>query len=46
VSNASLPEEFAQYAYEPAEPVQFGYETLAENLETWRETWSKRVAAK
>ena len=46
VSNASLPGEFAQYAHEPAAPVQFGYETLAENLETWRETWSKRVAAK
>ncbi|MFC7078438.1 thiamine ABC transporter substrate-binding protein [Haloarcula halophila] len=46
VSNASLPEEFAQYAHEPEQPIQFGYDALAENLDTWREDWSRQVAEK
>jgi len=45
VSNASLPTEFAQYVHEPDEPVQFGYDELAENLEEWRETWARQVVS-
>ncbi|MFB6071143.1 MAG: thiamine ABC transporter substrate binding subunit [Halanaeroarchaeum sp.] len=46
VSNASLPEEFRQYAHVPDEPVQFGYDVLKEHMVDWREAWAKQVAAK
>lgn len=45
VTNASLPEKFQQYAHVPDEPIQFSYDTLAENMTTWRDEWAKQVAS-
>jgi thiamine transport system substrate-binding protein len=44
-TTASLPEEYAQYADEPPEPVTFTYEELAGNVEEWTEAWAQQVAA-
>lgn len=46
VTNASLPEDMQQYAHEPANPVQFGYDTLAANMDTWRDEWARQTASK
>lgn len=46
VTNASLPEEMQQYAHEPAEPVQFGYDELAANMDEWRDAWARQTASK
>jgi thiamine transport system substrate-binding protein len=45
VTNASLPDDVAQYAHVPEEPVQLSYDVLAESAETWREEWAKQVAS-
>ncbi|WP_232686809.1 thiamine ABC transporter substrate-binding protein [Halobacterium zhouii] len=42
---ADLPEGYAEYAYEPPEPVTFTYEELAGNVEGWVETWAREIAA-
>jgi len=44
-TTAELPEEYAQYAYEPPEPVTFTYEELAGNVEEWTESWAQQVAS-
>lgn len=44
-TNAELPEEYAQYAYEPDEPVTFTYEELAGNVEEWTQTWAQEIAS-
>lgn len=46
VSNASLPEEFQQYAHVPADPVQLPYETLKQSMNDWRDAWSTQVASR
>lgn len=43
-TTAELPEEYAQYAYEPPEPVTFTYEELAGNVDAWTEAWARQVA--
>lgn len=43
VDDAKLDEEFAQLAHEPPEPVSFGYDDLAGNLETWVDDWARQV---
>ena len=43
-TTATLPEEYAQYAYEPPEPVTFTYEELAGNVDAWIEAWARQVA--
>jgi len=44
VDDAELDEEFAELAKEPPEPVSFGYDALAGNLETWVDDWARQVA--
>lgn len=44
VSDASLPEEMQQYAYVPENKLQYGYETLRDNADEWREDVSRRIA--
>ncbi|MFB6269886.1 MAG: thiamine ABC transporter substrate binding subunit [Halobacterium sp.] len=44
-TSASLPEEYAKYAYEPPEPVTFTYEELAGNVDEWTEAWAQQVAS-
>ncbi|MFC4450733.1 thiamine ABC transporter substrate-binding protein [Halorussus aquaticus] len=46
VENASLPEEFRQYAHVPDEPVQFSYDVLAEHVDEWRDAWARQVASR
>ena len=46
VENSSLPEEFRQYAHVPDEPVQFGYDALADHVDEWRDAWSRRAASR
>jgi len=43
-TTAELPAEYAQYAYEPPEPVTFTYEELAGNVDEWTEAWAREVA--
>jgi thiamine transport system substrate-binding protein len=43
-TTAELPEEYAQYAYEPPEPVTFTYEELAGNVDEWIDAWARQVA--
>jgi thiamine transport system substrate-binding protein len=43
-TTAELPEEYAQYAYEPPEPVTFTYDELAGNVDEWIEAWARQVA--
>jgi thiamine transport system substrate-binding protein len=43
-TTAELPEEYAQYAYEPPEPVTFTYNELAGNVDEWIEAWARQVA--
>lgn len=43
VDDAELDEEFAELAKEPPEPVSFGYEELAGNLDGWVEDWARQV---
>ena len=43
VDDAELDEEFAELAKEPPEPVSFGYDALAGNLETWVDDWARQV---
>ncbi|MFC4357745.1 thiamine ABC transporter substrate binding subunit [Halobium salinum] len=45
VSNASLPEEYQQYVKVPEEPVQYGYEELAANMQSWRDEWARMAAS-
>ena len=45
VEGVEMPEEFAQYAYEPPEAVTFTYDQLAGNVSTWIENWARQVAS-
>ena len=45
-TTAELPEEFAKYAHEPAEPVTFTYEELKGNLSEWTDAWARQFASK
>ena len=45
VSDASLPADLQQYVHTPENPIQYGYETLAENADDWREEVSRRIAS-
>jgi thiamine transport system substrate-binding protein len=45
VSDASLPEEVQQYVHTPENPIQYGYETLAESADDWREAVTQRIAS-
>jgi thiamine transport system substrate-binding protein len=44
VEDASLPEDLQQYVHTPENPLQYGYETLAESADDWREAVSQRIA--
>ncbi|MFB6068745.1 MAG: thiamine ABC transporter substrate binding subunit [Halobacterium sp.] len=44
-TTATLPEEYAKYAYEPPEPVTFTYDELAGNVQEWTEAWARQVAS-
>ncbi|MFC6725050.1 thiamine ABC transporter substrate binding subunit, partial [Halobium palmae] len=46
VSNASLPEQYQQYVHVPDEPVQFEYDALAANMQTWRDDWARMAASR
>ena len=43
VANASLPEEFRQYAHVPDDPVHLSSDVLAEHMDEWRDAWAKQV---
>mgnify|MGYP002761043713 FL=1 len=43
VSDAELDDEFEQFAYVPPEPVTFGYDDLAGNLDGWMEDWARQI---
>jgi len=43
VEDAELSEEFDAVAHVPPEPVTFGYDELAGNLEGWIEEWARQV---
>jgi len=45
VEDASLPEDLQQYVHTPENPLQYGYETLAESADDWREAVSQRIAS-
>jgi thiamine transport system substrate-binding protein len=45
IEGVDLDKEFAQYAYEPPEPVTFTYDELAGNVSTWIEDWARQVAS-
>ncbi|MFC3477889.1 thiamine ABC transporter substrate-binding protein [Halobacterium litoreum] len=44
-TTATLPEEYAKYAYEPPEPVTFTYDELAGNVGEWTEAWAQQIAS-
>ncbi|MFB6269107.1 MAG: thiamine ABC transporter substrate binding subunit [Halobacterium sp.] len=44
VSDASLPEDMQQYVHTPEQPLQYGYETLRDKADEWREQVSQRIA--
>ena len=44
VSDASLPEDMQQYVHTPETPLQYGYETLRDNADDWREQVAQRIA--
>jgi thiamine transport system substrate-binding protein len=43
VDDADLDEEFASLAHVPPEPVTFGYDELAGNLDGWIEDWARQI---
>jgi thiamine transport system substrate-binding protein len=43
VDDAELDPEFAELAHVPPEPVTFGYDELAGNLEGWIEDWARLI---
>ncbi|KTG07964.1 ABC transporter substrate-binding protein [Haloprofundus marisrubri] len=45
ISDAPLPEDFAQYAKEPETPVTFTYEELQGNLSEWTDAWAQQFAS-
>jgi thiamine transport system substrate-binding protein len=45
VTDANLPESFAQYAIEPPEAVTFTYDQLQGNVDGWIEDWARQVAS-
>lgn len=45
VENASLPEEYQQYAKRPKETVQYDVETLRKHADDWRSEWARQVAS-
>ncbi|QZP36419.1 thiamine ABC transporter substrate-binding protein [Halobaculum magnesiiphilum] len=44
ITDAPLPEDYAQYAKEPPESVTFTYDELEANLGTWTDQWARRFA--
>ena len=42
--NADLPDDYAELAHEPEEPVTFSAEELEENLDDWIEAWERQFA--
>lgn len=44
VGDASLPEDMQQYVHTPENPLQYGYETLRDNADDWREQVARRIA--
>jgi thiamine transport system substrate-binding protein len=46
VTNASLSEDYRQYAHVPSEPVQFDYGTLVSNMDGWRSKWARMAASR
>jgi thiamine transport system substrate-binding protein len=44
VTDATVGEEFAQYAYRPPQSVTFTYDRLQGNVEGWIEDWARQVA--
>ncbi|WP_224333336.1 thiamine ABC transporter substrate-binding protein [Haloprofundus halobius] len=45
ISDAPLPEDFAQYAKEPETPVTFTYEELQGNLSEWTDAWARQFVS-
>ena len=45
VGDAELSEEFAQYAYEPPEPVTYTYDELRGNVDDWIDQWARQIAS-
>lgn len=45
VSDASLPADLQQYVHVPENPIQYGYETLRDSADDWREAVSQRIAS-
>ena len=43
VNDAELDEEFDELAHVPPEPVTFGYDDLAGNLDGWIEDWAQQI---
>jgi thiamine transport system substrate-binding protein len=43
--HAELDDSFTEYAYRPEEPVTFGYDELAGNLDDWTEQWAREIAS-
>ncbi|MFB6068466.1 MAG: thiamine ABC transporter substrate binding subunit [Halobacterium sp.] len=46
VRDASLPEDMQQYAHVPEHKLQYGYETLKNDADEWRETVARRIASR
>jgi len=44
VTNAEMPEEYAQYAQEPPEAVTFSYDELKGNVSEWVDQWQREFA--
>ncbi|WP_336036352.1 thiamine ABC transporter substrate-binding protein [Halobacterium yunchengense] len=44
VEDATLPEDLRQYVHVPENALQYGYETLAERADEWREAVARRIA--
>ena len=45
VGDASLPADLQQYVHVPENPIQYGYDTLRDNADEWREAVSQRIAS-
>lgn len=41
--NANVPEEYDELAHEPPEPVTFGYEELAGQVDDWIDAWEREI---
>ena len=45
-TTANLPKEYAKYAHEPPEPVNYTYQRLKGNLSQWTDAWARQFASK